>query len=931
MHDPTRCDCCTGVKALTPVAVLNAPGQTALAYRVGTHGRFLQTQMAALSGQPALAGLSTREPSDPALALVDAWSAVLDVLAFYQERIANENYLRTATERRSVLELARSIGYELRPGVAASVRLAFTLETAPGAPLAARIDAGTATQSVPAQDEAPQVFETLETLDARAAWNALAVVHAMPAAPYWGGRTLWLAGQNTRLQPGDALLVVGDERAKDAGNENWDFRRVARVLVLPPDTPSADPLAGTTIVTLDRGLGSVAPSTQPAAVHPRCYALRTRASLFGQAAPDWRAMPVSLRAATLGSDDPADASIVAHPQWPGYTIAEVSNWPKEGAVPSDKPVHLDAAYPRILAGSWLVLSVPGYDELYAVLDTRDDGRSAFTLSSKTTRLTLRGEQLGEIFNSRLRDTAVHAESVELPWALRPVSGLISGKLLMLDSLQTDLPDDRWLALSGHTLDAGNPATHLAWKRLQAGDALAAVQVALQPPGNSANASATLTFLDGEVFKVPLQAVSEVVQLRHATVVGVHTQLELQTELSQHYLPATLRINANVVAASHGDSQQRNIQPEVLGSGDGAAALQRFELRGKPLTHVSAATPSGTRSSLEVRVDDVAWPQVARLSDLGPAERGYIARQADDGTVSVLFGDGVQGQRLPSGVMNLKARYRVGIGLAGNVAAGQISQLRARALGVKEVTNPLPAAGAADPEARDEARRNAPLAVRTLDRIVSLSDFEDFASAYAGIGKAQAGWLWDGEGRLVQLTVSGVDGQAIAPQSTLALNLRAAIDAARPAHQALVIAPALVLRFGLTAGVRVLPGYETPAVLAALRSALVTAFGFAQRSFAQSLAASQVLDVMQRTAGVDWIDLDALRLLADATALASAHTLPNTLEHAAALKPLATERGPDARLRVRGARWEGGAVQPAQLLLIAPADIVLTEITAEPTA
>ncbi len=911
MRDPKRCDCCTGVQALTPVAVLNAPGQTALAYRVGTHGRFLQTQMAALSGQAALASLSTRDRSDPALALVDAWSAVLDVLAFYQERIANENHLRTATERRSVLELARSIGYELRPGVAASVHLAFTLETAPGAPATARIDAGTATQSVPAQDEAAQVFETLETLNARAAWNALRVVHDGPAAPYWGGRTLWLAGQNTRLQPGDAVLVVGDERAQDAGNENWDFRRVARVLVVPPDTPTADPLAGTTIVTLDRGLGTAVPSTQPARVQPRCYALRTRASFFGQAAPDWRAMPRSLRAATLGSDDDDDGSIEDHPQWPGYTVADVAGWPKEGGRLPDNPVLLDATYPRITVGSWVVLARPEYEELYEVLDTREGGRSAFTLSSKTTRLVLRGERLGEQFNDQLRDTAVHAESVELPWALRPVSGFVgglgSGKLLLLDSAQPELPDGRWLAVSGHTLDGTHPATPRASKRLQAGDALAAVQVAPD------SRSATLTFLDGEICKAALQAVSEVVQLRHASVQGAHTRLELQTELSQHYLPATLRINANVVAASQGDSQQRSIQPEVLGSGDGAAVLQRFELRGKPLTHTSAATPSGTRSSLEVRVDDVVWPQVDRLSNLGPADRGYIARQADDGTVSVQFGDGLQGQRLPSGVMNVRARYRVGIGLAGNVASGQISQLRARALGVKDVTNPLPAAGAADPEARDEARRNAPLAVRTLDRIVSLSDFEDFASAFAGIGKAQAGWLWDGEGRLVQLTVSGVDGGAIAPQSALALNLRAAVDAVRPAHQALVIAPALVLRFGLTAGVRVLPGHEGPTVLAALRSALAGAFGFAQRSFAQSLAASQLLDVMQHTAGVAWVDLDALRLRDDTPA----HAL------------LATESGPAARLRARGARWEDGAVQPAQLLLILPSDIVLTDITALP--
>ena len=60
------------------------------------------------------------------MALFDAWATIGDVLTFYQERIANEGYLRTATERRSVLELARLVGYQPRPGVAASVHLAYT-------------------------------------------------------------------------------------------------------------------------------------------------------------------------------------------------------------------------------------------------------------------------------------------------------------------------------------------------------------------------------------------------------------------------------------------------------------------------------------------------------------------------------------------------------------------------------------------------------------------------------------------------------------------------------------------------------------------------------------------------------------------------------------------------------------------------------------
>src|SRR5580704_8235451 len=102
---------------------------------------------------PALAALKTRDPADPSIALLDCWALVADVLTFYQERIANEGYLRTATERRSVLELANLIGYKLRPGVAATVYLAYTLDEdrskTPPAPTETTIPAGSRSQSVP--------------------------------------------------------------------------------------------------------------------------------------------------------------------------------------------------------------------------------------------------------------------------------------------------------------------------------------------------------------------------------------------------------------------------------------------------------------------------------------------------------------------------------------------------------------------------------------------------------------------------------------------------------------------------------------------------------------------------------------------------------------------------------------------------------------
>ena len=129
------CGCCAGVDADTPARVHNPPGLSAIAYRVGRHGDFLASMKARLSSTdtPALAALGTREMSDFSLALADAMATSLDVLSFYTERYAQEHYLRTATERLSVREMARLIGYRLAPGVAASTHLAFKLLEAPGA------------------------------------------------------------------------------------------------------------------------------------------------------------------------------------------------------------------------------------------------------------------------------------------------------------------------------------------------------------------------------------------------------------------------------------------------------------------------------------------------------------------------------------------------------------------------------------------------------------------------------------------------------------------------------------------------------------------------------------------------------------------------------------------------------------------------------
>lgn len=1036
MSTSDNCGCCAGVTPLTPVDAIQPPGQPALALRAGTHGRFRQSMLAGLADESALANLTTRASDDPAIALLDSWAAVLDVLCFYQERIGNENYLRTATERRSVLELARAIGYELHPGVAASTWLAFTLETAPGAPLETRIDIGARAQSVPGQDETAQTFETLEAIDAKARWNALPVLAAEAVPPRMGLRTIYLAGTATRLQAGDALLVIGDERTKDPGNENWDFRRVARLREVLPADPSDPKDAGYTIVTLDRGLGKPWHGVHPARANPRCHALRARAHLFGHNAPDWRAMPASLRATYLGLADEAPPPIGQHPEWPGFTLADISDPPAgsgsgllgqyyrgkgfrelrlsrtdamvnfdwgagspDPSVPADQfsvrwsgwiqppvtgqftffvtaddglrlwidnrliidfwidqgatersgtaslradhkhdirleyyenggsatcrlawsgpgvskavvpaarlyprdvhTVHLDASYPKWLAGGWAVLSIPNYEEVYRIVATEDDARADFAVSATATRLTLSGENLRDTFNNRVRSTTAFGQSEPLDWATRPLSGFVQGHLIDLAGYEPDLPAGRWLAVSGLVL-ADLPANTRARSRLAKGDALASIRIGRD------RQTADLEFEDFSRLTVALAPAADIVRIQHNDSGNGRTQLLLASDLTHAYLPASVRINANLAPASAGDSKQMRIQPEPLGGGDGSRSLQRFNLRQGPLTYITAATPSGTASTLEIRVDGLLWPEAPRFTAPGPGERAYTVKLDENGSATVQFGDGTHGTRLPTGG-NVEARYRVGLGTAGNVGAEQISMLLSRPPGLKAVTNPVAASGGTDAEAGDEARRNAPLRVRTLDRIVSLRDFEDFAAAFTGIGKAQAVWLWDGERRMVHLTVAGTGGAPLDPNAALYRNLLAAIDSARPPYQPLRVSPGRDLRFGLTAGLWIAPEYAPERVLAAAGKALAAAFAFAARAFGQPVTGSEALAALQGVAGVVGADLD--RLIQVESGLT-----------------VRTANGPDGSIPALSARWQGNSLQPADLLLLDPAAVTLTERT-----
>lgn len=372
-------------------------------------------------------------------------------------------------------------------------------------------------------------------------------------------------------------------------------------------------------------------------------------------------------------------------------------------------------------------------------------------------------------------------------------------------------------------------------------------------------------------------------------------LTLEAPLQNSYDPATVSIFANIVPATHGET----VPDEVLGSGDSSQPNQAFVLRKKPLTYVAATTPKGTISTLEVRVNEVQWQEVDSLFGHGPDEQVYITRRAQDGTVTVIFGDGVSGMRLPTGLENVRATYRSGMGLAGLMGGDRLSLLRVRPLGISEVNNPRPTSGAADPESITEARTSAPLTVRTLGRIVSLQDYEDFTRAFSGIGKARATVVSAGGVQTVHITVAASTGGVVPADSVLYTNLVQAIAQAHDPIQQVQVDSYERLLFNLEARLLIDPRYRPEPVLAQVQAVLTTRFAFEQRHFGQAVTSAEAIALMQAVAGVVAVDLDALYRRDRARSL-------------------------EAVLPAQTARWDVDKRQilPAQLLLINPAGIGL---------
>lgn len=369
-----------------------------------------------------------------------------------------------------------------------------------------------------------------------------------------------------------------------------------------------------------------------------------------------------------------------------------------------------------------------------------------------------------------------------------------------------------------------------------------------------------------------------------------------------YSPPDLLVHGNLAPATHGET----IADETILEGqddrkkltkdnddrlraDYNRSLDRgLKLHRAPLAYLNPETPGlpppivppdllprrkpRNISTLALTVDETMWHEKPTLLDSGRNDTHFRVEIDDLGDATIRFAkrfgnrDSEFGAR-PEYPKKITARYRVGGGVLGNVAAETLVQVQppgiAEALGIQAVTNPLAAVGGRDLESRDRARRFAPATFKKSLVALTPADYQSAAEGYRDavgaqvIQRAQAAFRWTGSWLTAILAVDPLGATTLLPEQEK--DLLAFLDTRRLAgYDIEVIDQPNFVRVELAIDICLKPGFRPDKVEAAVREALGSTArpgggtGFFHPdnfTFGQNLYVSRIFDAVAAVAGV----------------------------------------------------------------------------------
>jgi hypothetical protein len=697
--------------------VTNVAGLDQIAYRAGDFASFRSALLSPLAGEQQLTNWAP-DPGDLGLQVLEWWAYLADILTFYNERIANNNYLRTAATQpgpgQSAAGLAKLVGYRTRPGIAATGTIA-AIRSAGAADSQLLIPSGLQVTSTPTATAPAQLFETDETLTFTGPSDGMIELpppnnELFQLAPQDGGQASVLLAGNAAVTAGQMLLLVSntwDGRTQDwavtsagataaepnpNGSANtkleltataWQSLATDSSSLLASDYLLLSPTATALLWTMPTKATSAKPppTTTASAEAQSAKAAATTATSTTTAATKRRPLTVPLATLVRGVA-PGDIVLFTSSAPAVQVLAYVTDYAEEVTAVVPEGVTVDKKTPRAY--------VP-----HTTLTVRAPDESAL-------RKAVRDSELG---------------SFSMRYAFREVGTLIPAPAVTLSKLPATVAAPAGLLPSGQVALTDANGIGLL------------VNAAAPEPG-----SVTLEASGG-------------------------TSGSLESPLT-----APIRLLANLVAVSQGTT----VQGEVLGNGDPTAAGQTFTLQHSPLIYLPSSPPGGAPvSTLSIAVDGVSWTEVPAFSGQSPTATVYVTVQLPTGYTSVVFGDGINGARLPRGTGNVIATYRYGSS-AKPPPAGALSTVLQPQPGLASIVNPVSITAGTAPETASQTAQDAPATVALIASagspsagppVISADDAERLAATVSGVTRVKAYWAWDQVRRSPAITVYVGGGDA----------------------------------------------------------------------------------------------------------------------------------------------------------------------------
>jgi hypothetical protein len=303
---------------------------------------------------------------------------------------------------------------------------------------------------------------------------------------------------------------------------------------------------------------------------------------------------------------------------------------------------------------------------------------------------------------------------------------------------------------------------------------------------------------------------------------------------------------------------RLFSDEILGTSDGSRD-QRFTVahQGVMLSPPGPVQPASRDllvvTQLGATVD--IWTRRDSLAFSQAGQRDFVVTVDEDDRATVTFGDNSFGAIPPAGAV-IRATYRIGGGLAGNVPANTVLTIvnapQLAALGAT-VTNPGPATGGGEREDIAHAVQHAPAVFRSLRRAVTAADYEALALSFKGVGKVRAvgaGW------NQVTLYVAPDGGGKVS--DVLEAGLIGYFEDKRMLNQIVEISDVDYVPIYVTAQIAVESFFLQGDVVARVQQAAADLLAFDRVDFNQTVYLSKFYEDTQSVPGVVFVNITEFR-------------------------------------------------------------------------